>query len=256
MQNLKFLFGGVCSKATDRILGASWFPLLRTFHLRRHWLYDVCRFAGTRKLQLAFDVGANVGRYSEWMARFLPETTIFSFEPVKQSFARLESVAANFDGRVRPFNLALGSMPGEFAITLHDYSEINSLRPNIDGELIGGSGQTEMVRVERLDAFCSMHGINAIDLLKTDTEGFDQEVLKGAGEFLESRPIPFIYTEVGFSAGDRSHTRFEDLLKFLEERGYMLKGFYDQWAENEAHELFCDALFIHPGEVKRRFGKA
>jgi FkbM family methyltransferase len=252
-QSAKCLVGSVPTKLEDRLLGSPWFPLLRTFRLRRHWLYDVCRFAGTRSLQTACDVGANVGRYSCWMARFLPEATIFAFEPVKETFRQLQATSARFHGKIKPHCLALGSARETRHIVLNDYSETNHLIKG-EGQLpAGGEMSAQTVKVDRLDNFCREHGISRIDLLKTDTEGFDKEVLVGAGDLIEQRPIPFIYAEVGFTDRDDAHTRFQELLVLLEPRGYALKGFYDQWAENEAHEMFCNALFIHPEEIKRRF---
>ena len=48
-------------------------------------------------------------------------------------------------------------------------------RPNSDADT------TEVpVRVETLDGYCERHGIDSIDLLKVDTQGYDLNVLKGA----------------------------------------------------------------------------
>jgi hypothetical protein len=42
------------------------------------------------------------------------------------------------------------------------------------------------------------HEVQFIDLLKSDTQGFDLEVLKGAQGLLDARKIRLIYLEVTF----------------------------------------------------------
>jgi len=40
------------------------------------------------------------------------------------------------------------------------------------------------VTITTIDAFCSANNIDQISVLKTDTEGFDAEVLRGADKML------------------------------------------------------------------------
>ena len=46
-----------------------------------------------------------------------------------------------------------------------------------------------------IDSFCRRSGITAIDVLKTDTEGFDLSVLKGASDMLARGGVKFVFTE-------------------------------------------------------------
>ncbi len=252
-QKIKHLVGSFGAATINRVLAARWFPLFRTFHLRRNWLYDVCRFAGTRDLKVLFDVGANVGNVTKEMGRFFPCAQIHSFEPVAATFDQLEANTTGYLNNVRIHRLALGGEAAKVRIALHPHSELNSLRVLPEAAPDFYADRSETIEVVRLDAFCATQGIKAIDLLKTDTEGFDAKVLAGAAGFLKKSPIPFIYSEVGFAPGDSTHTQFQDLLNILSPYGYTLKGFYEQWAENQSSEMFCNALFVHPLEISRRF---
>ncbi len=55
-----------------------------------------------------------------------------------------------------------------------------------------------------LDRFAAVHKLDRIDLLKTDTENFDLEVIKGGQELLGDGKISFIYSEVGFDRKRRA----------------------------------------------------
>jgi hypothetical protein len=75
-------------------------------------------------------------------------------------------------------------------------SQLNVLAP-------GNGGPT--VQVTTLDAFCNRERIASIDILKTDTEGYDARVLSGARRMLSEKRIHCVVSEVGF-IGDRYHT--------------------------------------------------
>lgn len=68
----------------------------------------------------------------------------------------------------------------------------------------------EEVAVGTVDTFAREFGVEEISLLKTDTEGFDAEVLRGAKSMISSGRIFLILIEVGFSKYDAGHTLFDD----------------------------------------------
>jgi len=92
--------------------------------------------------------------------------------------------------------------------------------------------------------FAAMHELDRIDLLNTDTENFDLEVVKGGRGLLEKGEISFIYSEVGFDRNDQRHTFFEDLENYLGSYCYRLVGFYEHYHHPRTGEFeFCNALF-------------
>lgn len=75
----------------------------------------------------------------------------------------------------------------------------NALRWFPDAQYAARFGQASRrigVHCTTLDRFCADNGIDAIDVLKIDTEGFELEVLKGAQDVLNRRRIRFIYAEL------------------------------------------------------------
>lgn len=60
------------------------------------------------------------------------------------------------------------------------------------------SSDRAKVRLDTVDAFCAEQGIEHIDLLKTDTEGYETSVLRGANSMFEQGRIDFDLAECDF----------------------------------------------------------
>lgn len=236
---------------TNRVLAARWFPLLRTFHLRRNWLYDVCRFAGTRDLQVVFDVGANVGDVTAEMARFFPAAEVHAFELIIPTFNQLTRATGQLRN-VKPHALALGKATEEVVISLQECSLFNSLQFACRSPAPTGDFRSQQISVITADEFCQRQGLPFVDVLKTDAQGFDVEVLAGAEQLIAANGVAFVYSEVGFQKDDSINTPFSRLHGHLSDRGFELSGFYEQWGR-DASLGFCNALYAHPRAMRKRF---
>jgi len=97
------------------------------------------------------------------------------------------------------------------------------------------------------DDFCKIHHISKVDILKTDTEGFDLAVLLGFAEMLSSKRIAAICIEVGFLC-DESHTLLRKATDALTSYGYGLAGFYESIYSSRGALEYTNALFVQlPG---------
>jgi FkbM family methyltransferase len=132
------------------------------------------------------DVGAHSGEYGHQLRRAGYRGEIVSFEPVAASYSSLERRAAR-DAHWTTHRLALGSAPGSATMHVSRQSVFSSfMRVN---EFATGylpeSATTgdEEVEVQRLDAMFDRLCGNIPHprvLLKTDTQGWDLEVIEGA----------------------------------------------------------------------------
>lgn len=229
------------------LLSRRYIPMTRAFPRGSYWLYDAQRFAGTRNLRVAFDVGANVGQTLHGLLKYLPRADIFCFEPVSAAYSKLAANNSKF-GNVRFVQKALGSLSGTGQIRLHRDSELNTLvtdGPRQDDL----TGEVETISIDTLDSFCRSEGIASIDILKMDVQGWEMEVLKGAQGMLARRGIRFIYAEVGFRRADSDMQHFAELNDHMEQNGYWLCGLYDafRWGANKEIVGFANALYIQPG---------
>ena len=211
------------------------------------WTRDVRRLAagdGGGPPRVFFDVGANVGQTVVTIRRRFPGVEIHAFEPFRAPLAALRARTAPWP-EVRVHALALGAVPGRVEVLARADSPQNSLvTPPPAGEEEPGQG-TETIEVETLDRFCARENVAFVDVLKTDTEGYDVEVLRGGVGLLAAGRVRFVYAEVSLDAASRQNTPFQPLFELLTTHGYRFRGFYEQYPLHHYGEdlSFCNALF-------------
>jgi len=99
------------------------------------------------------------------------------------------------------------------------------------------------VPVDTLDRYSASKAISMIDLLKTDTQGFDLEVLKGAETFITDHRVRCILLEINLLPMYDGQGAFSTLHSHLTDRGYRLVDFYNQVHQN-GYTAWADALYI------------
>ncbi len=174
-------------------------------------------------MNVVADVGANVG---DWTASYLaaaPQAEFYCFEPAMQTFRDLSTRFKAVE-RVHLVRAAVGRQSGSATLFHWGDSEENSLlQPESPDLTVAG----EQVEVLTLDEFAQSKRIAKIDFLKTDTEGFDNEVLLGATGLLSRKQIDFVFAEVTLSRDDRRHSSFDSVTSNLSEYEYRPIGFYN-----------------------------
>jgi FkbM family methyltransferase len=190
---------------------------------------------------ILFDIGANWGQTTKKMSHHYPEAKIYGFEPSKNCF---ESLKANFKSDTISFhNLAMGSSCGQLEFNEYSWSALNSLLKRAYGgaEIM----ETYLVDVVTIDAFCKNNAVSHINLLKTDTEGYELNVLKGASDMMKRNTIQFVYVEVFFNENYVGQSSFGDIYNFLLENRFELVRFYDVLYTDDGVASKTDALFIN-----------
>jgi FkbM family methyltransferase len=190
-----------------------------------HLIHDLKRWTLGQPIETIFDIGANVGQTVSRFKRNFPDARVEAFEPVRKPFETLSRRAEGFEGvYCHPF--AFGEYKEVKQIHLEQDSRHNSLSNEVSDGVTSDS-PTEDISVRTLDAFCEEEGIGRIDVLKTDTEGYDLAVLKGGDNLLSEQRIVFILSETSFHPSDEKHTSFDSLNSYLHNKGYRIAGFYD-----------------------------
>lgn len=144
---------------------------------------------------MLFDVGANHGSYTRFLRRLSPGSRIHAFEPHPKTFAVLEQRVAG--PLVTLVNMAVSDSSG--TMQLHDFAEADgSTQASLAQASVGlfdPNTVSHTVEATTIDAYMAQAGIDTIDLLKIDTEGFDINVLRGAKSALGRGAIKAIQFE-------------------------------------------------------------
>jgi FkbM family methyltransferase len=139
------------------------------------------------------DVGANIGYYSICLAKLLGNAgTVLALEPNAESFSQLRMHCEMNDvTNVVAVRCAASDIPGESVLRDHgvgDLGKFSLRRSEAERDTAGPCGQP--VPVETVDRLCLEHGLRHVDLIKVDVEGYETEVLLGAGQILRrDKPI-------------------------------------------------------------------
>jgi FkbM family methyltransferase len=185
-----------------------------------------------QRIECVLDVGAHHGEFATVLRQHGYRGRIISFEPVREHFIQL-SQRASGDPGWDVHHLALGRENTRLKINVaHQGSGCSSfLNPNEYG-LYATNGRVsvdrvEEVKVRRLDSLDrgilpSGHDRNIY--LKLDTQGYDVEVVQGAGDVLER--IPALQSEMSVQPIYDGMPSFSDALGVLNGYGYEISAMF------------------------------
>ena len=210
--------------------------------------YDMRRFVQDPRL-VVFDVGANIGQSVDRFRSAFPECTIHSFEPSPSTFATLKEQTGTFSD-LHLWNCGIGSRSEPMTFIENSQSDMSSfLAPS---ELSWGTVTKEtVVAVRTIDEFCDQEAISRIDILKSDTQGFELEVFRGAEASMRAGRIGLVYFEIIVSDMYKDLPSFSDTFAFLTDCGFHLVSTYD-WYYQRDLASWTDALFVHESVLKSR----
>lgn len=198
----------------------------------------VARYNKVREEPLTiFDVGGNVGQYTQLIDKHLPDNKIIhTFEPAKKSFEQLKHNTAHILN-VHYHHTGLSDSKTSMEL----YSDANgncdidsscaSLYASNITDYLSENLHQETIQLDTLDHICAEHKIEHIDFLKIDVEGNEFAVLKGAKKTLAAGKIDMIQFEHNRCAIS-AHTFFKDYWDLLSEH----YAFYRPLANN--HGLY------------------
>ncbi|CAN5652359.1 hypothetical protein BH10ACT1_BH10ACT1_08020 [soil metagenome] len=138
----------------------------------------------------AFDVGGFRGEWTDLLHRAHPDSEVHCFEVTPATAAALQAdIGADPRITVNPFGLS--TEDGELSLF------VNAASPNLNSLVHDrrASVSEVTVPVRRGDSYLSEHGIEHIDVLKIDTEGYDINVLRGFNSALTAGAISVIQFE-------------------------------------------------------------
>jgi FkbM family methyltransferase len=198
------------------------------------------------KPRSVLDIGAHRGDVARQLAELYHPEFIALVEPLPQMVQLLET--QSFAKRQKIFPCALGRMEGRAVLnvlasmpssSLLQVSPVAELLFHRPMETVGGIE----VPVRTLDSIYQECGLQDLDLLKIDVQGYEPEVLAGGMETLRKTRIVVI--EVSFFEHYREQKLFGYLYEVLSSLNFAMRGTMGYLYDGNGVPLQCDAVFIN-----------
>lgn len=181
-----------------------------------------------------FEAGGHYGDDTAGFAKKWPQGRIISFEPNPHAFEMLSEIACKFPN-VSAHRLALGDAngPAIFHVcygTTGDnpiFEGASSLLEASDWQAIHYKGPKIVVPCVVLDDWCRANGVERIDFMWLDLEGFELQALRSSPNILET--VKAIYIETNFLEFRKGMTQYHELKRFME--GFRFKLVAHWYAE-------------------------
>lgn len=177
------------------------------------------------KIEYLVDAGANVGQFGLDIRRHGFLYNIYSYEPVESAFQKLQRNSAKF-ANWNVEKLALGSTPGKHTINISGNDGLSTSFLTM-GELHRKNFpestyvSTEMVKISTVASELAKKSLPfGSTALKADVQGFEYEVLLGAGAQLNE--IPLILIEVSLTPLYDGEPEMIELLNLLQKNGHQV----------------------------------
>jgi FkbM family methyltransferase len=202
---------------------------------------------GHFRLDTVLDVGANVGQYSAGLRSSGYHGRIVSFEPLSDAYARLARRCAH-DMAWTAHREAVGSEPGELELNISANSYSSSLLPMTSAHVGAAPGShyvgVEKVPVRTLADLLPAHDVDPTRTwLKIDTQGYEAQVLDGAGDRLGE--FAAIQLELSFVPLYDGQALFDELVERLRATGFVLFGLEAGFGDSRSgRTLQCDGVFV------------
>ena len=183
------------------------------------------------------EAGAASGTDTLWFGQNFPNGRIFAFEPLNISYDKTVQRVATCDN-VEVYNVALG--PTESTEELY----VSSNR--VSSSLLKPTGHIQFhprisfenkstVKTINLDNFLRGQGVEEVDLMWLDMQGYEHTVLSHSLETLSK--TRYLYTEVSLKEMYADSVLYNEFKSWLKERGFKVLHEFLYW-EDMGNVLF------------------
>jgi FkbM family methyltransferase len=206
---------------------------------RYGWLHDL-------DINTVLDVGANTGQFASLIHGVLPESDIYSFEPIGDCFQELKRRMGHVKG-FQAFQCALGERDGDVEMHRSEFSPSSSVlaMEQLHAKLFPHTAKTwvERIPMRTLDGVVAELTLRSNILIKIDVQGYEDRVIRG-GRRAVGRARALI-VEASFQRLYESQIMFDSLYKTLTELGFRYSGNMDQLnSPLNGSVVQCDAVFL------------
>ena len=200
---------------------------------------------------LIFDVGANNGQSIKRFSKLFEKPVIHAFEPNIREFKNLEKKFSK-SSNIKLNNMGIGDKEEikEFNVAAH--SENSSfIKPKLNTKWIELRSEQakieqsqyilskEKVKIDTIDNYCLKNNIKHIDILKIDTQLYEDKVLEGCKNIIDNQLVDAIELEIVFSKVYEKYFSFSDIEKYLVTKNYRFSAI-----QTHNNNLFSGSIFF------------
>lgn len=199
-------------------------------------------------VDLVFDVGANIGQFSQSLRAAGYSGRLVSFEPLSTAHAQLLRVSqGDVQWEVAP-RVAIGEHEGEIDIHVAGNSFSSSALEMLDSHSKAAPGSayvgSERVRLSRLDTLAPDYlRPDTVPFIKIDTQGYEDKVLNGATDLLGR--VSGLQLELSFVPLYEGQQLFDPLVERLRALGFSIWAIWPGICDPRSGRMLqVDAIFF------------
>lgn len=196
---------------------------------------------------IILEAGGYEGQDTYLLACKFQDAKIYTFEPIPALYRILYQRKLQIPQRIFAYQLALGDFVGEAEMYVsedsarpHLPSQSSSLLPPKEHIVVNHDvtfNKKIKVPVTTIDAWAKSAGVDHIDFMWLDMQGYELNTLKASPRILKT--VKMILTEVEFIEAYEGQYQYQVVKTWLEEQGFTMV------AQNfNAIDWFGDALFV------------
>lgn len=198
--------------------------------------------------QTVLDVGANRTFWSLTALACFPKAKFYLIEPQQELEAGLQDFCRKHEN-AQYFLMGVGAKKQEQLITIWDDLAGSSFIPEANDILLQ-QGKQRNVPVTTIDALIQ-EGMEVPDLIKMDIQGYELEALRGAASTFGKTEVYIL--ETAFYEFMKGMPLFNDVVKFMDEKGYIVydfAGFLRRPLDGALAN--CDVCFVQKDGILRQ----
>jgi FkbM family methyltransferase len=213
---------------------------------RDPYVNRLCRSLDHAGVDTVLDIGANVGQFGQMVRTAGFAGRIVSVEPLDSAHAVLARRSSR-DAQWSTVHAAVGAEPGATTINVAGNSYSSSLltmtQRHLSADPRSATVATQDVEVLTVVDLVKEHDVTPErTLLKVDTQGFERQVLDGAGELLAR--FAAVQLELSFVELYEGQQLYDELVAELDSHGLALWTLETGISDDTGRLLQCDGLFM------------
>jgi len=230
----------ICKKYSKNIIRNLGYNIVPVQSTPENWIKAM-------DIRTILDIGANVGQFAMNLHKLMPDSQIYSFEPIECCYNELLANMKHIK-KFKAFNFGLGDSKGEVEFYKNSFTPGSSILKISDlcKKAYPYTSETEVqkILIHKLDDFAGQLEIVDNILIKIDVQGYEDKVIKGGFETVIRAKV--LIVETSFQELYLGQPLFENIYELLKDNFYYMGSLERaRLNKSDCSPLFADSIFIN-----------